>query len=158
MKRLTFLIGLLLIGNNAFSTNFMLLDTLRLNETMPYLEMCQKIKNEENRQSCSNENLVKFIIENLKYPTIARENGVEGVVIIGFIINKNGEVEAAKIIQNIGSGCGQAALKVVNALPKFVSGTVNNQPVDVYLELPITFSLPKAQWRLKKRKRQKDGN
>ncbi|MGB1120686.1 MAG: energy transducer TonB, partial [Saprospiraceae bacterium] len=118
----------------------------------------QKIKNEENRQSCSNENLVKFIVENLKYPTIARENGVEGVVIIGFIINKNGEVEAAKIIQNIGSGCGQAALKVVNALPKFVSGTVNNQPVDVYLELPITFSLPKAQWRLKKRKRQKDGN
>jgi protein TonB len=85
--------------------------------------------------------LLAFIQKNLHYPAIAREEGIEGKVVISFIVNAVGEIEGAKVVRNIGSGCDKEALRVVNAMPKWKPGRQNGHNVKVYYTLPITFKL-----------------
>lgn len=88
-----------------------------------------------------NEAMYKFINKKLKYPRQARKNGIEGKVFIQFVIDTDGSVIDAKILKDIGYGCGEAALKVVNKMPKWKPGTVQNKPVKVAFTLPFTFKL-----------------
>ena len=96
-------------------------------------------------KACSDEKLIKYIQGNIKYPAIARENGVQGRVFIRFVVSKAGKVEAAEIVRDIGAGCGEAALKVIqqmNSLPQgWTPGKQRGKPVSVYYTLPATFKL-----------------
>jgi protein TonB len=85
--------------------------------------------------------LLAFIQKNLHYPAMAREEGVEGKVVIRFIVNTLGEIEGAKVERTIGGGCDKEALRVVNAMPKWKPGKQNGHNVKVYYTLPITFKL-----------------
>jgi protein TonB len=85
--------------------------------------------------------LLAYIQKNLHYPAIAREEGIEGKVVIRFIVNALGEIEGAKVMKNIGGGCDKEALRVVNAMPKWKPGKQNGHNVKVYYTLPITFKL-----------------
>jgi protein TonB len=85
--------------------------------------------------------LLAFIQKNLHYPAMAREEGIEGKVVISFIVNAFGEIEGAKVMKNIGGGCDKEALRVVNAMPKWKPGKQNGHHVKVYYTLPITFKL-----------------
>lgn len=96
-------------------------------------------------KACSDEALIKYIQGNIKYPAIARENGVEGRVFIRFVVEKNGKVTDAKIVRDIGAGCGEAALKVINKmndLPQgWTPGKQRGKPVRVLYTLPATYKL-----------------
>lgn len=96
-------------------------------------------------KACSDEALIKYIQGNIKYPAIARENGVEGRVFIRFVVEKNGKVTDAKIVRDIGAGCGEAALKVINemnSLPQgWTPGKQRGKAVRVLYTLPATFKL-----------------
>ncbi len=83
----------------------------------------------------------KFIQKNLKYPKKARKKEIEGRVIIQFVINKEGKVTKAKILRDIGYGCGEEALKVVNKMPKWKPATQRGKPVKVMMTLPFNFKL-----------------
>jgi protein TonB len=85
--------------------------------------------------------LLAFIQKNLRYPAQAREEGIEGKVVIRFIVNTLGEIEGAKVERAIGGGCDKEALRVVNAMPKWKPGKQNGHNVKVYYTLPITFKL-----------------
>jgi protein TonB len=85
--------------------------------------------------------LLAFIQKNLHYPAIAREDGIEGRVIVSFIVNTAGEIEGAKVVKSIGGGCDKEALRVVNAMPKWKPGKQNGHLVKVYYTLPISFKL-----------------
>jgi protein TonB len=85
--------------------------------------------------------LLAFVQKNLRYPAMAREEGIEGKVVISFIVNAFGEIEGAKVMKNIGGGCDKEALRVVNAMPKWKPGKQNGHNVKVYYTLPITFKL-----------------
>lgn len=82
----------------------------------------------------------RSFLSTIEYPYEARYNGVEGQVILQFIIDESGRVISPRVIQGIGSGCDEAA---INALlkTKFKPGMQNGQSVATLCELPITFKL-----------------
>lgn len=88
--------------------------------------------------------MMQFISENLKYPALARENAIQGMVALTFVVDKDGSVTNVNIIKDIGGGCGKEAVRVVQSMPKWTPGQANGQPVKVRYTLPIRFKLEGA--------------
>lgn len=86
-------------------------------------------------------NLSAYLQKNLRYPDFAKENNIEGRVIIQFVVNEDGSIGNAIIKKGIGGGCNEEALRVVNTMPKWKPGMQNGKPLKVYYTLPITFML-----------------
>lgn len=86
-------------------------------------------------------NLSQFLAQELRYPEIAKENGVKGTVVIQFVINEKGEITNPFVLKDIGAGCGEEALRVVRAMPKWLPGAQRGVPVKVQMNLPIRFVL-----------------
>ena len=84
---------------------------------------------------------LKFIIDNLKYPVIAKEKGVMGTVIVNFLVNKEGEITRLKVLRGIGSGCDEEALRIFTIMPKWSPGGFGGKKQDVYYTVPIQFKL-----------------
>ena len=91
-----------------------------------------------------NDSLYAFIGRNIKYPEMAKKNKIEGRVFVTFVVEKDGQVSSAKILRDIGGGCGEEALRVVNSMPKWKPGTQRGNPVRVQFNLPIMFQLEKS--------------
>jgi len=87
--------------------------------------------------------LMRFIGTNLKYPTIAAENGIEGRVVIRFVVGKDGNVSDAQIVRSLDPSCDKEAIRVVKSMPRWVPGMQNGRPVPVYYTLPVLFKLQK---------------
>lgn len=85
--------------------------------------------------------LLEFLAKNINYPTVAKENGVEGMVVVEYIIEKDGSISNAKVVRGIGAGCDEEALRVVNAMPNWIAGKQRGQAVAVRFNLPIRFKL-----------------
>jgi protein TonB len=89
--------------------------------------------------------LLEFLYQNLKYPILARENGIDGTCVIRFLVTKEGTVQRASIIRDIGGGCGEEALRVVNLMGElthaWTPGRQNGLPVTVQFNLPVQFKL-----------------
>ncbi|UKJ07724.1 energy transducer TonB [Solitalea lacus] len=87
------------------------------------------------------EQIGKFIGKNLRYPAMARENNVQGRVMVTFVVEKDGSITDVKVLRGIGSGCDEEAARVVKAMPKWKPGKQNGRPVRVQFSLPIVFRL-----------------
>lgn len=87
--------------------------------------------------------MMKYIKNNLKYPISAQEASIEGRVTIRFIVQKDGSVTDATIIRGIHPDCDSEALRVVKNMPKWRPGRQSGQDVAVYFTLPIAFKLTK---------------
>jgi len=87
------------------------------------------------------EDLLGFISKNLKYPETAKENGIQGRVILQFVINKEGKVGDIKVVKGVDPSLDAEALRVVGLLPDFIPGKQSGKNVDVYYTLPISFAL-----------------
>jgi protein TonB len=85
--------------------------------------------------------MYKYIYEKIKYPAIARENGISGQVIVQFVVSKDGDIKNAKVVRGIGGGCNEEALRVVNGMPRWNPGKHNGRAVPVTFTLPIKFVL-----------------
>lgn len=84
---------------------------------------------------------MKYLRDNLKYPQLARESGIDGTVYIEFVIETNGSISKPVIKRDIGGGCGEEALRVVKGMPKWKPGKQRNKPVRTQFVLPIKFIL-----------------
>ncbi len=85
--------------------------------------------------------LFKFLSRQIKYPEVAREAGIQGVVAISFVVGKNGDISEVALVKDIGGGCGKEALRVVNSMPRWIPGEANGYPVKVRFTLPVRFKL-----------------
>jgi TonB family protein len=86
--------------------------------------------------------LIKFLAENTKYPDAAKVKGIQGRVIVRFVVTVNGKVDGASIFSSVSPELDAEALRVVNALPAFEKpGMKNGKPVQVQFMLPINFAL-----------------
>ncbi len=83
----------------------------------------------------------KWLSENISYPVIAAENGVEGRVILGFVVGPDGSVTDVEIIRSLDPACDKEAIRVVKQMPKWIPGKQNGHPVYVYYTLPVLFKL-----------------
>lgn len=117
----------------------------RFVEEMPIFPGCEGDMSKEERKLCSDKNLLMYLSKHLKYPSVAKENNIQGRVYIEFVIGTDGSVQDIAIVRNIGAGCGKAAQKVVesmNNMPqKWVPGKQQGKKVKVKYTLPITFKL-----------------
>lgn len=86
------------------------------------------------------EGLLQFLAKNINYPKVAKDNGVEGMVVVQFIIETDGRVSGAKVVKGIGAGCDEEALRVVQ-LTRWTPGMQKNKVVPVQFNLPIRFKL-----------------
>jgi protein TonB len=82
-----------------------------------------------------------FLNKTLKYPRQAVLSGVEGRVVIQFVVNEDGRISQAKVVRGIGGGCDEEALRVVKAMPAWKPGMQNGTAVKVNYKLPISFKL-----------------
>ncbi len=87
--------------------------------------------------------MYRYIAENISYPSEARENHKEGRVFLKFIVSSTGTVSNIQILQGVGYGCDEEAVRVVATMPKWNPGVQNGKPVDVYFNMPISFQLDK---------------
>ena len=87
------------------------------------------------------EKMLEYVARNIKYPPMARENGITGRVYVNFYIDKDGKVQNAKIVRGIGGGCDEEALRVVRMMPQWKPGKQNGRTVNVNYNLPINFTL-----------------
>ena len=111
-------------------------------EHMPLFGDCdgEGMSKEEKRQ-CSTVALLKFMGEHIKYPAIARENNIQGTVVVRFIVDEFGRISKPKIVKDIGGGCGKEALRVVKKMPIWEPGRQRERTVKVYFNLPVQFRL-----------------
>ena len=112
-------------------------------EEMPRFGDCaDKMKmTKAERTICSDRAYMTYMAQHLRYPAIARENNVQGTVVVEFIIDKKGVVTQAKVLRDIGGGCGQEALRVIKSMPNWTAGQQRGRNVLVKMRLPVRFRL-----------------
>lgn len=92
----------------------------------------------------------KYIRKNLKYPTEARRQNVEGKVFLEFVIDADGSVINVKVIKGIGFGCDVEAVRVLKNSPQWIAGQTKGKPVKVKMNIPIVFDLGRKKKKDKK--------
>ena len=111
-------------------------------DKMPRFPGCEELSSsEEEIKLCATEKLLTYLGKNIKYPGIARENGIQGMVVLKFIINKKGEMSDVEVLRSVGGGCTKEAIRVVKSMPNWIPGEQRGRPVKVMFRLPIKFKL-----------------
>ena len=85
----------------------------------------------------------RYIRENLKYPETAQNGGIEGRVVLRFIVGDDGSITDVTVIRGLDPDCNAEAVRVIESMPKWTPGKQNNIAVPVYFNLPIQFKLTK---------------
>lgn len=85
--------------------------------------------------------LLKWISNHIKYPTMAAENNIQGRVVVKFVVQKDGKVGEVVVLRGRDPDLDKEAVRVVKALPAFIPGKMNGQAVSVWYTVPINFKL-----------------
>jgi len=85
--------------------------------------------------------LYQYISDQIHYPVMAKELGIQGKVFVTFVIETDGSVSGVEVLRGIGGGCDEEAIRVVNSLPKWKPGKQRGVPVRVRYNLPVKFTL-----------------
>jgi TonB family protein len=90
------------------------------------------------------EKLFEFLKENIHYPEIAEENGVQGRVVVTFVVEVDGSISETKVVKSVDTSLDEEAIRVVKLLPKWNPAMLNGKPVRSKYTVPITFRLPES--------------
>ena len=85
--------------------------------------------------------IFKFIYENVRYPKLCHEFGVQGRVLVTFVIEKDGSISNVQVVRSVDPALDREAVNVVKRMPKWNPGMNNGQPARVKFTLPVTFKL-----------------
>lgn len=83
--------------------------------------------------------LMSYLASHIHFPASAVEQGIEGRVILQFVVTKAGQVGEIKVIRSLSDECDNEAKRIVRSLPKFIPGRQNGKAVNVWYTLPVTF-------------------
>ncbi len=84
---------------------------------------------------------IKYLNDNIKYPQMARESGIQGRVFVTFVVEKDGHVTDVRVLRGIGGGCDEEAVRVIKNMPRWNAGKQRGKPVRVQFNMPILFKL-----------------
>ena len=97
------------------------------------------------KKACADKAMLQFIYQHIRYPAIARENGVQGTVVVQFVVETDGTIQQAKVVRDIGASCGTEALRVVHLMNTqkkiWTPGKQRGKAVRVQFNLPVKFRL-----------------
>ena len=115
-------------------------------DKMPRFPGCDNQENDyKAAKKCADNKMLNFIYTNIQYPKAARDQGIEGTVVIRFWVEKDGTVSNAEILRNPGGGTGEESLRVVNLMTeqdiKWIPGEHKGKSVNVVFNLPVKFKL-----------------
>jgi len=85
--------------------------------------------------------LFKFLGDNVKYPVIAQENGIQGRVICQFVVNKDGSIVDVEVVRPVDPSLDKEAIRVIKSMPKWSPGKQRGKSVRVKYTLPVNFKL-----------------
>jgi protein TonB len=85
--------------------------------------------------------LYTYLAENIKYPQMAKESGIQGRVFVTFVVERDGSVTDVRVLRGIGGGCDEEAVRVVKGMPRWTPGKQRGKSVRVQYNLPVKFTL-----------------
>lgn len=86
--------------------------------------------------------MTRFLADNIHYPEVAADNGIQGKVVCSFIINKDGSVSDVEVVRSGGDpSLDKEAVRLIKSMPKWTPGTIKGKPVRVKLSAPVTFRI-----------------
>lgn len=85
--------------------------------------------------------LMSFLSKNIKYPVVAEENGVQGRVIVTFVVEKDGSITDVRVAKSVDPSLDKEAQRVVKSMPNWIPGKQNGSAVRVKYTVPVTFRL-----------------
>lgn len=85
--------------------------------------------------------LMQWLNENIKYPVIAAENGIQGRVVVQFVVSKTGSISDVRVVRGVDPSLDKEAVRVVSNMPNWTPGRQNGTTVNVRFTLPVTFRL-----------------
>lgn len=127
-------------------------EVFALVQEMPRFPGCEDITDPIERSICAHKKMMNYINDKLRYPVAAKNDLVEGKVIVRFIVNTEGKIKNAEILRDIGKGCGKEVVRVIetmNKMPqKWIPGQHFGKKVNVYVNVPVEFKLTER-WKQK---------
>ena len=85
--------------------------------------------------------MFEYLSKNIKYPVVAEENGVQGRVIVAFVVERDGSITDVKVVKSVDPSLDKEAQRVVKGMPHWIPGTQDGSPVRVKYTVPVTFRL-----------------
>ncbi len=85
--------------------------------------------------------LMSYLNSNVKYPVVAQENGVQGRVVISFVVEKDGSITDVQVVKSVDPSLDREASRVVRSMPRWNPGKQNGQAVRVKYDVPVSFKL-----------------
>ena len=112
-------------------------------ERMPMFKepSCDNLKDEKERKKCGETAMLKFIYGNIKYPRLAREEGIEGQALVSFVVDKEGKVIDRKVHRGLCLDVANEVSRIVDMMPNWNPGMQKDKPVKVWFNLPVKFKL-----------------
>lgn len=85
--------------------------------------------------------LMSYLNSNIKYPVVAQENGVQGRVVVGFVVERDGSITDVNILKSVDPSLDREAARVVRSMPRWTPGKQNGSAVRVKYNVPVMFKL-----------------
>lgn len=85
--------------------------------------------------------LMGYLRDNIHYPTVAAENGVQGRVVVGFVVERDGSITDVNILRGVDPSLDREAMRVVKSMPRWTPGKQNGSAVRVKYQVPVSFRL-----------------
>ena len=85
--------------------------------------------------------LMRFLHDHMKYPAVAEENGIQGKVIVNFIVERDGSISNAQIKKSVDSSLDKEAIRLIKSMPRWIPGKQNGSTVRVRYTVPVNFRL-----------------
>ncbi|MBR5747839.1 MAG: energy transducer TonB [Prevotella sp.] len=87
------------------------------------------------------QSMLEYLSKNIKYPVVAEENGVQGRVIVTFVVERDGSITNEKIVKSVDPSLSKEAIRVVKSMPHWIPGRQKGSAVRVKYTVPVTFKL-----------------
>jgi len=107
-------------------------------ENMPALGDCKSMRGDE-RHTCTQMEIIRYVSSNTKYPPIAKDAGIQGTVFVYFVVGKDGKVRDVKVLREVDPRLDKEAVRVVESLPDFEPGEQRGKAVSVQYTIPVKF-------------------
>lgn len=88
--------------------------------------------------------LMKYLTDNIRYPEAAKKAGIQGRVIVQFVVDKDGSIKNVRTLRGVNSDLDAEAIRVIQSMPKWKPGTQKGEPVKVKYTVPVMFRIPTA--------------
>jgi periplasmic protein TonB len=85
--------------------------------------------------------MMRFLYKNIHYPSIARENNIQGRVVLRFVVDEAGKISDIVVLKDIGGGCAEEATRILKTMPRWKAGKQGGRFVKVRMTLPVLFRL-----------------